>query len=102
MQRRRPGKSNKIRWRKIGRGIHHHWDGQIVRPGEILLASESEVTPFGNLFVALDPLPSMKPFVGLRIVKTEEGMFNVINESSGATINDRLLTKEEAEDLVIG
>lgn len=94
----------RIRWRKSGGGIHRHWDGQIVRRDEVLVATEFEVRPFRNLFTPIDPLPSEKvkrePEVGLKIVHRGGGRYNVINEKTGTPINDKLLTREQAEELV--
>jgi len=93
----------RLRWRKIGGGIHNHRDGQIVRRGEILVATQLEIEPFKNLFVPLDPLVDIKeeqPTKRLFIEHRGGGKYNVINENTGKPINDELLTREQAENLI--
>jgi len=93
----------RLRWRKIGGGIHNHRDGQVVRRGEILVATQLEIEPFKNLFVCLDPLVDVKeeqPTKRLQIVHKGGGKYNVVNESTAQPINDELLSREQAENLV--
>lgn len=101
MQRRR--KDNRIRWKKIGGGVHYHQGGQVVHKGEILLATEMEILPFRSLFVPLDPLPSAKPIrseYSLKMVYRGGGRYNVVRGDTGEIVNAKALSKTEAEELI--
>jgi len=93
----------RLRWRKIGGGVHNHRDGQVVRQGEVLLATEHEIKSFKHLFVALDILPEPRqeePTKRPVIVSAGKGKYNVINIETQEPINAVPLNKEDAEALI--
>jgi hypothetical protein len=60
-----------------------------------------DVQGFKDLLEQLEPdQPPPKPKAGLKAVHRGFGKYDVINEATGKKINDKVLTKEEAQELV--
>lgn len=100
-----------IEWRKIDGGSLRLRNGKIVKPNEVFKAFESDISPaFRSSVVPTDPKSYIaeqdKPIDLTKAVYTIEAAdddnnthFNVVN-AAGKILNEKLLTIEEAEDLV--
>jgi len=102
----------KIRFRvkadKAGRGGKYHYrdekGGKVcARPGDEFLATKSSILPFMDLFEQLDPDP---PEADLDVSRLEirrhlrTKYFDVVNPETGEALNDRPLSRRDAQELV--
>lgn len=74
-----------------------------VRPGETIEAEEYELGGAISTYECLNPPPKPPEPEPTRALFAEHrggGRWNVINRATGKSINDELLSKEEAESLV--
>ena len=94
-----------IRFR-MKRGMGKHYRRQrgemvCVRPGDEIVCDPDELGNAKFKFEQLDPTPPPpEPNVGLKLVHKGGGWYDVVNEVSGQKINDELLKKNEALELV--
>ena len=92
-----------MRYRVKSGKIHARINGKmkIYQKGDIVNLDPDDVIGFKDLVEQLDPnLPPPQPKAGLKAVHKGFGKWNVINETTGKEINDKPLTKEEAQELV--
>lgn len=115
----------KKRWRKIGGGSFRLRSGRIIKPNQEFVAEESQIPEaFKDLVVEVEPTEQEQPTVrrttppspdtapekpepeaeeekGYSMVEVEgeEGQYNIIGPS-GKVMNDKPLTKEEAEEVL--
>lgn len=88
------------RWKKITNGLHVHTSGQRIKKDEILVCKESELSDvIKSHFICLDTPEKEDVGSVLKVVKTEDGKFNVVNTTTKKAINENPLTKERAEEL---
>jgi len=90
-----------LRWKKITNGTHNH-NGKTIKKGEILECSPNELSDIVKRhFVCLDKIPEEKDDgVVLKVQSTDDGKFNVINPKTNKPINEKTLTKTEAEKVI--
>ena len=100
---------SKPRWKmKDGCGSHFMPNGMVVKPGNVIKAFPDELAGALDKFIPIDAyeksVMNEEPFVPastLTIIHKGSGKYNVVNES-GEAINDKLLTKTQAESLLNG
>ena len=90
-----------LRWKKITNGTHSY-KGKTIRKGEILECRIDEMSDIVKRhFVCLDKIPEEKDDgVVLKVQSTDDGKFNVINPKTNKPINEKTLTKTEAEKVI--
>lgn len=95
-----------IRWKKTGGG-HFHLNGRIIKPGQVFSASVDEIPKaFRDLITPLDEIKSELPTpidiktIAYKVVPRGKSKtwFDVLDEQ-GKEINEKALTKEQAEKL---
>lgn len=94
----------KIRWRKFGKGSFRMANGRIIKPGQVFIASPSEIPEgFRDTIVALDELPEEKPLEvvegNYRIKSRGPGWYDVL-DSQGKKVNEQALRQDEAKALL--
>ena len=91
---------------KEGCGRHYlRKDGQetIVEPGDVVECDEWQLGGGKRKFELVGPPdPPPVPTVGLKVKHKGGGRWVVLNEVSGAQINDGYLTKREAVEMATG
>lgn len=107
----------KFRWQKLGGGSLR-LKGQIIKPGQVFMAAESEIPrAFRNQVKALDTLPSVVKLPSeVNVVKStytiqssekskivphgkSRAWFDIVN-SEGVVLNEKGLSKGDAENLL--
>lgn len=85
----------KLRWKRIHKGLHIHSDGQRVKQGEILMAHPLELSDVVKAaFVCLDDasLGGGEDSAGIRLIarpsSVVEGKYDLVNPLSGALLNN--------------
>lgn len=90
---------------KAGMGKHRiRRDGRMVvlKPGDEIDCERDELGGAIDKFEQLEPdPPPPEPKLGLKAVHRGAGKWDVVNEATGVKINDKLLTKEEAQELAL-
>lgn len=78
---------------------NHYYNRRKLKPGDII--DTDSVGGAIDKFEQLDPDPEpVLPNVGLHAKETEDGRFDVVNETTGEPINDAPLNKNEVDQLV--
>jgi len=92
---------------KEGYGTHRKKINGVVKklkPGDEVELTSQEVLSFGDKFELVGPPPpepeEQKPILGLKLQHRGGGRYNVFNEATKEFINDKLLTRKEAESLI--
>lgn len=85
---------------KQGVGAHHLPSRQVVRPGDVIDVPDYQIAGALDKFDRLDSAPpspeEQLPTTGLRAVHKGHGKYDVVNMTTGATINDEPLSKSDA------
>jgi hypothetical protein len=69
-----------------------------IKPGDVITVALPEDVIYPYKYEALDPEPpGPKATVGLRVVKRSDGYYDVVNEATGNRLNDRRLSKVDAQ-----
>ena len=96
------------KFRVIQGKYHGTKDGQrhTYRPGDIVELDPDKVRHFQDIFEPLDPVEPEEerlaaPRLRLEIVHKGGGKYIVINAATNKPVNDKLLTKKQAQDLVM-
>jgi hypothetical protein len=93
------------RWKKVGGGALH-FKGHIIKPGQILIAKESEIPQaFKNSLLLMDKATG-HPMEKVEKVKTNyklehrgSGWYDVVDDN-GKPINEKAMKQSEAEQLL--
>ena len=90
-----------LRWKKITNGIHY-FKGNTIRKGDILQCQVHELSDIVKRhFKCLDKIPEETDGgLTLEVQSLGGGKFNVVNPKTDKPINEKELTKTEAENIV--
>jgi len=96
----------KIRWKNVGRGTLRLADKRIIKPGDIFIAAEGEISKaFRDTIKPVDPVPAVVapviPAVKVTFEKKHRGggRYDVINQA-GKVVNEKSMKKDEADALI--
>jgi hypothetical protein len=106
-----------IQWKKIGGGSLR-WRGQIIKPGQIFIASPEDIPEaFRGSLVSLGPVEDSgltrtkgvakgrsenvpAPRFTLRPRDSDTDTYDIVNAESGKPINEQGMSKDDAEKLL--
>ncbi len=96
------------RWKCVSGKHYMKRNGQmvVIAAGAVVEAEDYELGGAKDKFERLDPVPPEEtqpqkpPAEGLVMKHKGSGKWDVINSATGEKINDKLLTREEAETLI--
>jgi len=92
--------NNKPRWKKLHAGTHYHFDGQVVKKGEILRSNKGDMSKVVQAgFQALDDIKEETNDLGkgLIVKLVSKGKYNVLNPMTMKPINETPISKKAAE-----
>lgn len=87
-----------LRFKKITKGVHIQ-NRKMYKFGDILECKQSDLSPIAKRhFKCLDKVAEKEESaINLKVEKTKDGKYNVINPGTGKAINEKALSKEDAE-----